>query len=46
MVYVPKKNVVLRIPAEMFHRRKSLTLRFDPPKNSQKNFIDANKFIW
>ena len=45
-VYVPQRDVVLRIPMSKVHKRKTITLRFSPPKNNQKNYLDANKFVW
>ena len=46
-VYVPEKEVVLRLTPELFHQRKSINIRFSPAKNNQKaRTLMSEDFIW
>lgn len=47
LAYVPEKEVILKLPAELFDGKPYINLRFEPSKNGQvKGIHYAKDYIW
>jgi len=46
IIYVPREDLILWLPPKVFHKKKTINIRFSPAKNGTKTVFDAKDFIW